>query len=194
MATTREITDADLLRLPKDGRKHELVDGEIRVSPAGLRHEAIVARLIVQLGGFVMARGLGQVFGSSAGFRLPSGNVRSPDVSFVAADRLPGDKVPEGFGELAPDLAVEVLSPTDDARAALDKVGEYLKSGVRLVWVIDPQTRRAAAYRSLTSVREIDAQDELDGEDVIKGFRCSLADLLDRTSRSPGAIQTRHLS
>jgi Uma2 family endonuclease len=179
VAATRAIsTDADLLRLPKDGRKYELVDGEIVMSPAGLRHEQIVARLIARLWGFVSPRGLGEVFGSSAGYRLPGGNVRSPDVSFVAAGRLPEGPAPSGFGELAPDLAVEVLSPGDDSRTVLDKVGEYLRAGVRVVWVIDPDARRAAIYRSLTDVHEVGPADPLQAGDLLPGFSCPLGDLL----------------
>lgn len=179
VATTRPvITDEDLLRLPKDGRKHELVDGELVVSPAGLRHEQIVVRLVGRLLGFVSSGRLGEVFASSAGYRLPGGNVRSPDVSFVAAGRLPEGPAPSGFGELAPDLAVEVLSPADDPRAVLDKVGEYLRAGVHSVWVIDPDKRRAAIYRSLTDVHEVGPDEFLQAEDLLPGFRCPLSDLL----------------
>src|SRR5437867_1835363 len=135
MTTTRTVTDAELMSLPRDGRKYELVDGEIRVSPAGVRHGQVIVRLTVRLGAFVAERRLGDVLDSSTGFRLPGGNVRSPDVAFVAAGRFPGGKTPEGFGELAPDLAVEVLSPDDSARYVFDKVGEYLRAGTRLVWV-----------------------------------------------------------
>jgi Uma2 family endonuclease len=182
MVTARVRSDEDLFRLPRDGRKYELVDGEVRVSPAGLRHEEVVARLIARLIArlldAVLPKGLGKVFGSSAGYRLPGGNVRSPDVSFVAEGRLPGGISPEGFGELAPDLAVEVLSPQDGAREVLDKVGEYLAAGVRLVWVIDPANRRATAYWSLTDVREILETGSLEGEDVVAGFSCPLAEVL----------------
>jgi Uma2 family endonuclease len=80
--------------------------------------------------------------------------------------------------ELAPDLAVEVLSPEDSPREVLDKVGEYLAAGVRLVWVIDPRASRAVRYRSLTDVHEIGPDGNLDGEEVLPGFRCPLADLL----------------
>ncbi len=178
MVTARVRSDEDLLRLPRDGRKYELVDGEVRVSPAGLRHEEVVARLIARLLDAVLPKRLGKVFGSSAGYRLPGGNVRSPDVSFVAEGRLPGGISPEGFGELAPDLAVEVLSPQDGAREVLDKVGEYLAAGVSLVWVIDPANRRATAYRSLTDVREILETGRLEGEEVVPGFSCPLAEVL----------------
>jgi Uma2 family endonuclease len=84
-----------------------------------------------------------------------------------------------GFGDGAPDLAVEVLSPTDRARQVLDKVGEYLEAGVRLVWVIDPERRSAVVYRSLAEVRKLGADEFLEGEDVVPGFRCRLADLFD---------------
>lgn len=86
---------------------------------------------------------------------------------------------PKGFFEVPPDLAAEVLSPSDSPRAVLDGVGEYLESGVRLVWVIDPENRRAVVYRSPTETRDIDAGGVLDGEDVLPGFRYTLAELLE---------------
>ena len=180
MSPARTITDEELLQLPKDGNKYEVVDGELVVSPgAGLRHERIVARLIHVLSGFVNERRLGTVFASSLLYVLPSGNRRGPDVSFIAADRtaaLPADTV---FPQLAPDLAVEVLSPSDSPRRVQDKVGEYLEAGVRLVWVIDPESQRAVAYRALSNVQQVLADGVLDGGDVLPEFRCRLSDLLD---------------
>jgi Uma2 family endonuclease len=128
-------------------------------------------------------RRLGVVFDSSTGFRLAGRkagqqDVRSPDISFVATGRLSGDHAPAGFIELAPDLAVEVLSPEDRRREVLEKVGEFLDAGTRLVWVLDPAKRSAAAYRSLTDVRRLGEDESLDGEDVIPGFACVLADVL----------------
>ena len=177
--TTRAATEEDLLRTPRDGRKYELVDGQIRVSPAGARHGRVCIRLAIRLGAFVEEKQLGDVLDSSTGFRLPGGNVRLPDLSFVARGRFAAEQVPEGFGGLAPDLAVEVLSPDDRPRDVLDKVGEYLQAGVRLVWVIDPKGRTAATYRSLTDVRRLGPDEWLDGEDVVPGFRCRLADVID---------------
>jgi Uma2 family endonuclease len=178
--TTRPVaTEQDLLDTPRDGQKYELVDGQIRVSPAGSRHGKVCVRLVVLLGGYVRERGLGQVFESSTGFRLPGGNVRVPDVSFVANGRFPGDEVPEGFPDLAPDLSVEVLSPDDRPRDILDKVGEYLQAGVHLVWVIDWKRRKALVYRSLTDVRTLGPEDLLEGEDVVPGFQCRLAEVID---------------
>jgi Uma2 family endonuclease len=180
MATTtrRVATEEDLLAMPQDGHKYELVDGEIRMSPAGDRHGVVAAQLVALLVPFVKHHRLGYVMTADAGFRLPSKNVRCPDVSFVASGRFPDDKVPDDFGDLAPDLAVEVLSPHDRPRHVLDKIGEYLEAGVRLIWLIDPRHGRAVVYRSLSDVRGLGPDGLLDGEDVVPGFRCALRDIL----------------
>lgn len=176
-ATSHTATEADLLRMPDDGWKYELVDGEIRrLSPAGGRHGLISAELVTRLKTHVSQKKLGFVFDSSTGFRLTGGNVRAPDVSFVSADRLA--EIPEGYVPVAPDLAVEILSPDDRPRYILEKVGEYLQAGVRLVWVIDPKGRKAAVYRSLTAVRELNFEDTLDGDEVVPGFQCALREIL----------------
>ena len=106
------------------------------------------------------------------------GNVRSPDASFVSTGRFPNDRVPDDFATLAPDLAVEVVSPGDRPRHILDKVSEYLEAGTRLVWVIDPRIAKAAVYRSLSDVWELGAEDGFDGEDVLPGFSCPLSEIL----------------
>jgi Uma2 family endonuclease len=159
MATTasRPATEADLMAMPSDGHRYELVDGEIRrMSSAGGRHGDT----------------------PDTGFRLPNGNVRSPDVSFVAAGRFENEKPPVGYIPFAPDLAVEVLSPDDRSREVFDKVGEYLDAGARLVWVLDPEKRSANRFRSLMDVRALGIDDDLDGEDVLPGFRCPLSEIL----------------
>src|SRR5258708_17978377 len=113
------------MALPGGGR-FELVDGElVHASPAGARHGAIVTKLLVRIHIFVTERKLGYVFEGQTGYRFPEGNLRSPDVSFVAAGRLP-EGIPEGFLHVPPDLTVEVLSPADRAGDVPPKVGEYL--------------------------------------------------------------------
>jgi Uma2 family endonuclease len=176
--TARRATEDDLRASPRDGRKYELVDGEIRVSPAGPRHSIVSLKIASRLLAFATEQGAGHAFDSSVGFRLPGGNVRSPDASFVAGGRFPDDRPPDDFGDLAPDLAVEVLSPSERPRHVLDKVGEYLEAGVRLVWVIEPPQAKAIVYRSLTDVTELQNDDTLDGGDVLPGFRCRLSDIL----------------
>jgi Uma2 family endonuclease len=96
----------------------------------------------------------------------------------VARARFTNGVVPEGFIPFAPELAVEVLSPEDRSRPLLDKIGEYLDAGVRLVWLIDPRERQASVHRSLTDVRTLSDSDELSGEDVVPGFRCRLGEIL----------------
>jgi Uma2 family endonuclease len=164
--------------MPKDGQKYELVDGQIRVSPAGDRHSVVALRLGSRLLAFAEQHALGHVCGADAGFRLPGGNVRSPDASFIAAGRFRDDRVPDDYGNVAPDLAVEVLSPGDRPRYVLDKIGEYLEAGVRLVWVIDPKRARAAIYRSLSDVRQLGPDESLEGDDILPGFSCRLRDIL----------------
>ena len=176
--TGRPATEEDLLAMPDDGQQYELVDGEIRASPTGLRHGVVTTRLAARLGRFVEERRLGHVLGPDAGFRFPSRNVRNPDVSFVASGRFPNDEVPDDFGDLAPDLAVEVLSPRDRPQYVLDRVGEYLEGGVRRVWVIDPSHGRAFVYRSVVEVRRLEPDGTLEGEDVLPGFRCPLREVL----------------
>jgi Uma2 family endonuclease len=177
MADTDTFTDEELLKLPKDGYKRELVDGKIVMSPAGYRHGRVIMRLAARLLDFAAKHDLGDVLDSSTGFRLPNGNLRCPDISFVARGRVT-DPPPQGFAHLVPDLVVEVLSPDDSPRLVFDKVGEYLAAGARLVWVIDPETRSAAVYRSLTDVTRLPESGVLDGEDVLPGFSCPLADIL----------------
>jgi Uma2 family endonuclease len=170
------VTEEELLKLPKDGYKRELVDGKVVVSPAGYRHGRVIVRLMTRLAAFADERQLGDVLESSTGFRLPSRNLRVPDISFVARGRVTEGF--EGFAELAPDLVIEVLSPGDSPRLVLDKVGEYLAAGTRLVWVIDPERRSAAVHRSLTDVTRVPHDGALDGEDVLPGFSCELRDIL----------------
>jgi Uma2 family endonuclease len=183
MATTTRTTatERDLVRMPRDGRKYELVDGQVRVSPGGARHGRVCVNLVVRLEAAVRAGGrLGHVFDSSTAFRLPAGDVRSPDVSFVAAGRFPdGEELPKGFPDLAPDLAVEVLSPEDRPRDVLDKVGEYLEAGVRLVAVVDPERRRANLYRSLTEVLTLGADDVVDLSAIVPGLVFTLREVLE---------------
>jgi Uma2 family endonuclease len=180
MPTAHPITEEEFVALPDDGNSHELVDGRLRVSPkATPRHGSTVGQLFARLHAFVTAQSLGRVFPPETGFRMPSGNVRGPDIAFVRVERLAGSSLDRFLDP--PDLAVEVLSPHDHEhpRELMDKIGEYLESGVRRVWVIDDRPRGALVYRSISDVREIHADGLQGGEDVIPGFSCPLAALFD---------------
>jgi Uma2 family endonuclease len=179
MSVKTLMTDEELLQLPDDGHKYEYVEGELKVSPAGMFHERIGANLIIALGSFVKLRGLGGVYSSSAGYRMNSGNLLSPDVSFVRKARLPGGKHPEGFGHFAPDLVVEILSPSDSLAALQTKINEYFENGSEQVWIIDPRKKRTFVYRSATDYATLEEHDEVSGGNLLPGFRFRLTDLLE---------------
>jgi Uma2 family endonuclease len=179
MSPARTITDDELLQLPKDGHKYEVVDGELVATLVDMQHEMVIPSVAAVLGKFIEEHRLGDLIGSNALYVLPNGNKRGPDLSFVSAERVAAVSRDVVFPELAPDLAVEVLTRFDSVRAVLDRIGDLLDAGVRMVWVIDPVKRQGAAYRSATNVRGMGPDGDLDGEDVVPGFRCKLSDILD---------------
>lgn len=164
------ITIEELKRMPDDGHKYERVERLLQVTPAGHEQEDIGAVLIELLGSFARKRGLGRLYGSNAGYLLPNGDLRCPDVSYVRQERLPGGRSPKGFAEYPPDLAVEVLSPNQTHKDIGYKIGELIDWGTPLVWVVDPAARTVAVYRSLGDTRTLGLDDALSGEDVIPGF------------------------
>jgi Uma2 family endonuclease len=179
MATTerRLMTADDLLRLPDDGFRHELVRGELRtMSPGGRRHGRVTIKVSSPLAEFVEAHGLGEVYTAETGFVLAQNpdTVRAPDVSFVSRDRLAALGDPDRYGLGAPDLAVEVLSPNDRPRDVAKKVADWLASGTRLLWVADPRRRSVTEHRPGASARVLGEDDWLDGQDVVPGWRLSV--------------------
>ena len=103
--------------------------------------------------------------------------VRGPDIAFIARDNLPRGGFPRGFWKVPPDLAVEVVSPSNTRAEIREKVLEYMSAGARLVWVVEPRTRSVTAYRSRTEVHRLAGTDTLDGHDVLPGIRLPMADL-----------------
>jgi Uma2 family endonuclease len=170
------MTADELLRLNLPDARTELIRGELVVrEPAGYRHGDVAARLLVAVGAFVESHALGRVFTAETGFRLRTDpdTVRAPDVAFVGQDRLP-DPPPTGYGALAPDLVVEVLSPDDRPGEVLSKVGDWLEAGTSLVWVVDPEHHTARVYRADGSQAHLGEADRLDGEAVLPGFECEM--------------------
>lgn len=181
MTIQRTLLTADeLLRLPDDGSRKELVEGELRtMAPAGYEHGIVAGNVLLRVGNHVQANRLGDVVAAETGFRIgrDPDTVRAPDVGFVAAGRFPGGRLPATFPDLAPDFLVEVVSPTDTAHEIEEKVRDWLRAGVRLLWVVYPSTRSVTVYRSMTDVRVLKEQDSLDGADVLPGFSCRVSDL-----------------
>ncbi|MCS6861748.1 MAG: Uma2 family endonuclease [Abditibacteriales bacterium] len=175
-ATSKMWTDEELMKLPYEG-KVELIKGEVVVSPAGLLQEKIGLKLAARLLSHVEQHDLGDVYGSSAGFRPPSADLRAPDVSFVRKERLPGGETPKGFGHFPPDLAVEVFAPDETADDYADKVREYLQWGVRLVWLVDPNTHTVTVCRPDGTRTTLKGNQMLSGEAVVPGFKCRVRTL-----------------
>ncbi|QIN77804.1 Uma2 family endonuclease [Rubrobacter marinus] len=180
MAETSTVTTAeDLLRLPDDGKRRELVRGELReMVPAGARHGSVVMALAAPLSQHARTSRLGIVLAAKTGFRLSRNpdTVRAPDVSFVARERVPVGGPPDGYWDLAPDLAVEVVSPNDAAAEVQAKVQMWLEAGSRLVWVVYPATRSVVVHRSLKDISTLTAADVLDGGEVVPGFELCVAE------------------
>ncbi len=182
----RRYTPEDLLSM-RDGGRYELVDGRLVEKPVGTEADWVAARLSSALVTFTEAQRLGWAFGESSYqcFADDRQKVRRPDASFIRRGRLPGDRLPKGHCRIAPDLAVEVVSPKESFSEVVEKVGEYLSAGLQLVWAIDPNTRTAYVWRSDGSSARLDERGTLDGEEVLPGFRCLLADILPPVAPEP---------
>jgi Uma2 family endonuclease len=161
----------------------ELVDGTLVEKPVGWEETLLGARLVTLISNFVDAHDLGEVNGGDGFIELPSGPVRAPDVSFVsharARTRQPGQAVPQ----FAPDLAVEVLSPSNTKAEMARKRDEYFRAGVRMVWEIDPRARTACVYTASDRYTDLTAADTLAGDPVLPGFTLPLAELFARLDR-----------
>jgi Uma2 family endonuclease len=173
-------TAEDLMGISSQGKRFELVKGElIEMPPTGGRHGRVASRIDYRLRGYVEERALGEVFAAETGFRLVRNpdTVRAPDVAFVSKERLPSEEQLIGFPDLVPDLVVEVVSPSDSAAQVQAKVEDWLRSGVRLVWVAYPDTRSVAVYRALDEIAVVGPGDVLEGGPVLRGFSCPVSDI-----------------
>ncbi len=181
MSTSTKLMTADeLFVMPHDGFRYELVKGVLKeMSLAGGEHGAINVKLMVRLAHHVKINNLGVCFAAGTGFKLASDpdTVRAPDVAFVRRERVPESGIPKKFWPGAPDLAVEVLSPGDTFEEVDDKVEEWLTSGASAVWVVNPKRRSVSIYRSMTDVTRLSEADELDGGEVVPGFRCKVSEI-----------------
>jgi Uma2 family endonuclease len=177
--TTEHVTADQLASLPDNGNRLELVDGELRMmSPAGGRHGRIAGKLFLRIGNHVERHKLGETFAAETGFLLHQNpdTVRAPDVSFVSYERLGEFADYPGYLPLAPDLAVEVVSPTDQSSEVESKATAWLRAGSRVVLVVDPQTNSIREYRSLNQIR-VYSEDEIDLGDILPGFKLAVAEL-----------------
>jgi Uma2 family endonuclease len=182
MATgSRLVTAEEVLQLPRGKWRYELVKGELRqMSPSGHVHGKVAARVLFRLGPFVEAHSLGETYAAETGFFLRQNpdTVRAPDASFVTTATLAATPLtPTGFFPGAPDLAVEVVSPSDRDGEVAEKVAEWLDAGTLIVVVVDPQKRIATVYRTGAAACSLGAADDLVLTDLLPGWSLPLADL-----------------
>lgn len=181
MATRlRTITADELLAMPDDGIRRELVDGEIReMTPAGWQHGRIAGNIAGELRSYVRTHRLGVMATAEASYRLSADpdTVRVPDVSFVTQERVNEIGDPTGFWPGAPDAAFEVISPNDRYSEVHAKVDEYLAAGARMVVLVDPQNREVTVFRLSGTRTELTEDDVLEGGDVVPGWKLPVRDI-----------------
>lgn len=182
MATVsaKPITAAEFARMadPPDGSKMELVRGEVELMPPPKgRHGVVCGNVALVIGHHVKQNKLGWLTCNDSGVLLERDpdTVRGPDIAFWSIARQP--EVPEGYFEIPPDLAVEVLSPDDRRAKVREKIREYVATGVKVVWLVDPESRAVTVYVGSLRGTELDTTDTLDGGEVLPGFSCLVADL-----------------
>ena len=172
-AKAKLLTADDLLRLYSKGTRGELVRGVLcKTVSAGLEHGEIAINFGAALLSFVRPRRLGRIIGSDAGIWLERDpdTVREPDVAFISAERLPLDLRVRGYSEVAPDLVVEIASPSDSPREVYDKARMWLSHRVTLAWVVNPDTRTIDVHQTNGPVVTLTEDDTLDGGTVLPGF------------------------
>lgn len=180
------VTVEEFLETSVPDGKAELVRGELRLTPpAGAPHGFAIANLLRALTGHVDANRLGRAFGDGFGYELPSlpQTVRVPDVSFVRADRLPGQGVVAGLLKLAPDLAAEVLSPSETASSLEEKLHDFTVAGTSLIWVVDPVRRTVRIMQREAPIQWLHEGDTLTGGSVLPGFSCAVVDIFEGIAR-----------
>lgn len=178
-------TESDLEEV--NGRKQgifELVDGILVEKPMGLLESFLASAIIALLRGFIDPRNLGIVTSPDGVMRLLPGISRAPDVAFISWARIPGGPLSEKLlADVVPDLAVEVLSPSNTKAEMARKRREYFEAGVRLVWEVDPRSRTVDVYRSPEDPSHLDASETLEGGEVLPGFVLPLGDLFAELDR-----------
>jgi Uma2 family endonuclease len=175
-ATEKDVTEIDA----HEDRLCELIDGVLVEKAMGFRESFLTLLLARLLGNFIAEHDLGILTGADGTIRLARGLVRIPDCAFFAWDRLPGRRIPaEPIPDLAPDLAIEVLSESNTKAEMQRKLKDYFFAGVRLVWLVDPEKRIVDVYTAPDQVVRLTGGQSLDGGDVLPGFGLPLKELFE---------------
>ncbi|HEV3470714.1 MAG TPA: Uma2 family endonuclease [Pyrinomonadaceae bacterium] len=189
--TTRLITADELLVMPHRDEhgndcRLELIRGEVkRMSPTGRTHGKLCLKLGAAILDFVESNDLGEALGAETGFTVERNpdSVLGADIAFVSKERLKDAEDADKFFPFAPDLAVEVLSPSNRAGEINEKISLYFSAGARMVWVVNPKRRTVAVYSSPDEARILGERDTLEGGDVLPGFSYELSKLFSAVKR-----------
>lgn len=175
----RLLTAQEFWLLPTKSKWQELVRGEvIETMPPGGRHSEIAGALVALLGLWVK-QGASGYAGARAGYVLSHDpdTVRGPDVSYVRVDRILPGGVPDAFWPIPPDLAVEIVSPSETANEVREKVRDFLAADTPLVWVVYPRTKEVVVHTADDLARTYSEDDMIEYPDVLPGFSCKVAEL-----------------
>ena len=180
MITTELVTADQLLQMPGDGYRYELIGGALRkMTPADWQHGDVGGVLYALMASHILHAKLGKTFLAETGFLLARDpdTVRAPDIAFIHKDHLPAEMPKDAYWPGSPDLAVEVVSPSDTFRDVDEKAKAWLAAGAMMVWVVNPAWHTVIVYRSATNIQTLTENDELTGEDVLPGFRCRIGEI-----------------
>jgi Uma2 family endonuclease len=177
---TRPVTADELLAMPDDGYCYDLVKGELRMSPPpGSEHGEVAMNLAAPLHQHVRSNNLGVVYAAETGFKLESDpdTVRAPNIAFVRREKIEETGRGVGYRPGAPDLVVEVLTPSDRTKQVEEKVKQWIETGAKLVWVVSPRLHTVTVYRPGTDIVTLTEKDNLNGGDVVPGFEIKVGEI-----------------
>jgi Uma2 family endonuclease len=175
--TLLTVEDFERLVLPED-KRYELDEGElVEMTFPSFLHNRIAKRIIKRLDAFVEAHSLGEVFIPDAGYALSEHTLRGPDVSFVREGRLKEFDLLHSRFKGAPDLAVEVVSPSDTARDLPRRVRQYLDAGTSVVWVVYPESKEIHVFGAKGDVRVLHEGDDLEAPELLPGFSVAVREI-----------------
>lgn len=180
MSTKTLLTADELEQMPDDDSvRTELDEGElITMPPTGLEHGYYETAIALILGGYVKKNRLGRVYSGDSGFRLSTGTVRAPDVAFVRQERIEALHG-KGYAKGAPDLAVEIFSPSDSIPQLMRKVKQYFAAGCHTVWIVYPDTRELHVLEASGADRLLRDNDPVEAPELLPGFSVPVAEFFE---------------
>ncbi len=174
------VTADELFAMPEDEFRYELVRGElVETPPAGSEHGGIATVILGHLYLYIRRQGAGKALSTDTGYRLAEDHVLAPDASFISESRIPASGLPVGFFPGAPDMAVEVISPSERELHISQKIEDYLHYGCKMVVVVRPRTRSVEVHRPRHEMLTLMPGDVLDGGDAVPGWQVAISEIFE---------------